>query len=81
MPPSRDSFRRNRVAPVDASILPLFAGATRFRVGDGLDGLNGAPENRKVTFELYYHIWHSSSCYRKLSRAKMLLPRGFPFVR
>jgi len=25
MPPSRDSFRRNRVAPVDTSILPLLA--------------------------------------------------------
>ena len=25
MPPSRDSFRRNRVAPVDPSILPSFA--------------------------------------------------------
>ena len=25
MPPSRDSFRRNRVAPIDSSILPLFA--------------------------------------------------------
>jgi hypothetical protein len=53
MPPSRDSFRRNRVAPVDASILPLFAGVTRFRVADGLVGLNGAPENRKFTFTLY----------------------------
>jgi hypothetical protein len=81
MPPSRDSFRRNRVAPVDASILPLFAVATRFRVGDGLDGLNGAPENRKFTFTLYYHVWYSSSCYRKLSRAKTLLPSSFPFVR
>ena len=25
MPPSRDSFRRNRVAPIDPSILPPFA--------------------------------------------------------
>jgi hypothetical protein len=30
MPPSRDSFRRNRVAPIDSSILAFMAGVRLF---------------------------------------------------
>jgi hypothetical protein len=33
MPPSRDSFRRNRVAPVDDSILALFARGQAWLIG------------------------------------------------
>ncbi len=34
MPPSRDSFRRNRVAPIDASILALLPSDYGARLGN-----------------------------------------------
>jgi hypothetical protein len=52
MPPSRDSFRRNRVAPVDASILPPFAsGRELASAGQEQDGTSGSRKSPSLEME------------------------------
>jgi hypothetical protein len=46
MPPSRDSFRRNRVAPIDGSILALLPSDYGRRFGEPSDP---EPVNELVT--------------------------------
>src|SRR3984957_4470717 len=57
MPPSRDSFRRNRVAPIDTSILAFMAGARLLASALGIRG-----------FGFYFVGDHYKFCERRVAK-------------
>ena len=57
MPPSRDSFRRNRVAPIDTSILAFMAGARLLANALGVRG-----------FGFYFVGDHDKFCERRVAK-------------